>query len=176
VAPVLNIFGGKITTYRRLAEEALACLGHRFSAMSGPWTRYVPLPGGNFPVSGFEAEVERVRAACPLIEADHARRLVRAYGTRALLIAEDVASEADWGERFGADLTEREVRYLIDHEWARTAEDVVWRRSKLALGLTDYEVDRLRDWMSRVLRTGPRTRVRHADASPLAGDGTNATG
>jgi glycerol-3-phosphate dehydrogenase len=149
LAPVLNIYGGKITTYRRLAEEAIHRLADRFPTMSGPWTRHVPLPGGNFPVGGFEAEVKRLRAACPVIEADHARRLVRAYGTRAHLITASVTSRADWGERFGADLTERELRYLIDHEWARTAEDVVWRRSKLALHMSAGEVERVQEWMVR---------------------------
>ena len=157
LAPVLNIYGGKITTYRRLAEEALARLANRFGTMSGPWTRHVPLPGGNFPPGGFGAQVERLRAACPVIGAEHARRLVRAYGTRAHLIADGVAREADWGERFGADLTEREVRYLIDHEWARTAEDVVWRRSKLALRLDASEIERLQAWMAEAQHAGPPT-------------------
>ena len=147
LAPVLNIYGGKITTYRRLAEEAIARFADRFPTMSGPWTRHVPLPGGNFPAGGFEAEVERLRAACPVIEADHARRLVRAYGTRAHLITAGVRSRSDWGERFEADLTERELRYLVDHEWARTAEDVLWRRSKLALHLSAGEIDRVQNWM-----------------------------
>jgi glycerol-3-phosphate dehydrogenase len=148
-APVLNIYGGKITTYRRLAETAMARLGNRFPDMSGNWTRHVPLPGGNFPVSGFDTEVERLRALCPVIETDHARRLVRAYGTRAWFIVDGVASEADWGQRFGADLSAREVRYLIDHEWAQTAEDVVWRRSKLGLRLTGAEFERLQNWMAK---------------------------
>ena len=160
LAPVLNIYGGKITTYRRLAEAALARLSSRFNTMSGPWTRHVPLPGGNFPPDGFEAEVERLRAACPAIEAEHARRLVRAYGTRAHLIADGVASDADWGERFGADLTEREVRYLIDHEWARTAEDVVWRRSKLALHLAARDIERLQAWMAEAQHADPQRRTR----------------
>jgi glycerol-3-phosphate dehydrogenase len=147
-APVLNIFGGKITTYRRLAEAVLARLARHFSTMSGPWTRNVPLPGGSFPVSGFEAEVDALRTACPVIEPLHAGRLVRAYGTRARFIAEHVASEADWGERFGADLTEREVGYLMEQEWAQTAEDVVWRRSKLALRLSPADIERLQEWMA----------------------------
>ena len=146
-APLLNIYGGKITTFRRLAEEALASLAGRFGGMSGPWTRHVPLPGGNFPVSGFDIEVERLMSSCK-IEAAHARRLLRAYGTRAQLIGEGAASRADWGEWFGADLTGRELRYLIEHEWAQTAEDVVWRRSKLGLRLTAGEVARIRDWMA----------------------------
>jgi glycerol-3-phosphate dehydrogenase len=152
LAPVLNIYGGKITTYRRLAEEALGRLAGRFGTMSGPWTRHVPLPGGNFPVGGFEAEVERLRRAYP-IESAHARRLVRAYGTRAHLLASGAKCEADWGERLGSDLTEREVRYLIQHEWARTAEDVIWRRSKLALHMSHGEIERLQDWMAKALRS-----------------------
>lgn len=152
LAPVLNIYGGKITTYRRLAEAAMTRLSRQFPAMSGPWTRHVPLPGGNFPPNGLEAEVERLRSLCPVIEADHARRLVRAYGRRSHFIVEGVAGEADWGERFGANLTEREVRYLMDQEWAQTAEDVVWRRSKLALRLAASEVERLQGWMAKARR------------------------
>jgi glycerol-3-phosphate dehydrogenase len=152
LAPVLNIYGGKITTYRRLAEEALERLAGRFGTMSGPWTRHVPLPGGNFAAGGFEAEVERLCNACP-IEPAHAHRLVRAYGTRAHLMASGATGEADWGERFGGDLTEREVRYLIAHEWARTAEDVVWRRSKLALHMSRGEIERLQEWMATRVRS-----------------------
>ncbi|MFW6077484.1 MAG: FAD-dependent oxidoreductase, partial [Hyphomicrobiales bacterium] len=153
LAPLLSVYGGKITTYRRLAEEALTRLAGRFPTMSGAWTRHVPLPGGNFAADGFEAEVARLRAACPVIEARHARRLVRAYGTRAMLIVDGVTGDADWGERFGADLTEREVNYLMANEWARTAEDVLWRRSKLWLRLSRKDIARLQAWMAEVRRT-----------------------
>ncbi len=150
-APLLNIYGGKITTYRRLAESALAKLAPHLTGMAQPWTAGVPLPGGEFPVDGFDAEVLALRAACQSLPPARARRLVRAYGTRARRIVEGVRGEADWGEVFGADLTEREVRYLIEHEWARTAEDVLWRRSKLGLRLSQAEADRLDDFMREAL-------------------------
>ena len=154
LAPVLNIYGGKITTYRRLAEAALEKLGQRLAGMAGPWTAGAPLPGGDFPVDGFEAEVARLRSLCPTCEAGLARRLVRAYGTRARAVVDGVRSAADWGETFGADLTEREVRYVMDHEWARTAEDVLWRRSKLGLRFSPGEADRLDSWMAGVNEYG----------------------
>jgi glycerol-3-phosphate dehydrogenase len=145
--PVLNIYGGKITTYRRLAEAALEKLAPHFPKLGKPWTSGATLPGGDFPVSGFAAEVDRLQAHCPSCRPAHARRLVRAYGTRARKIIEGVRSQADWGETFGADLTEREVRYLAEHEWARSADDVLWRRSKLGLRLSENEVGRLENWM-----------------------------
>jgi glycerol-3-phosphate dehydrogenase len=152
--PVLNIFGGKITTYRRLAEAALEKLATYLAGLAPPWTASAPLPGGDFPVTGFEAEVAALQALCPACRPDHARRLVRAYGRRARLIVESVRREADWGELFGADLSEREVRYLMDHEWARTAEDVLWRRSKLGLRLRREEAHRLDEWMQGAPQTG----------------------
>ena len=146
-APLLNIYGGKITTYRRLAEAAIAKLGPSLPEAKGPWTAGAPLPGGDFPVDGFEAEVGTLRKSCPTCSPGQARRLVRAYGTRARAIVDGIRTEGDWGERFGADLTEREVRYLMDHEWARTGEDVLWRRSKLGLRLSRAEADRLDAWI-----------------------------
>ena len=146
-APLLNIYGGKITTYRRLAEAAIEKLQPYLGSVGKAWTADAPLPGGEFPVEGFEAEVASLQALCPILKPDHARRLVRAYGTRARRVVAGVLTEADWGKRFGADLTEREIRYLMDHEWARTAEDILWRRSKLALHLGKAEADRLHAWM-----------------------------
>lgn len=132
-APLLTVYGGKITTYRRLSEAALAKLAPWFPAMGGGWTHDAALPGGDFPVDGFDDQVSSLLERCPDCGAARARRLVRAYGTRAAAIAEGVREPADWGRDFGAGLTEREVRYLIEREWALTAEDVLWRRSKLAL-------------------------------------------
>lgn len=132
-APLLTVYGGKITTYRRLAEAALAKLAPWFPAMGGGWTHDAALPGGDFPVDGFEDQVSAFLERCPGCGPEQARRLVRAYGTRAAALAEGVREAADWGRDFGAGLTEREVRYLIENEWAMTADDVLWRRSKLAL-------------------------------------------
>ena len=112
------------------------------------------LPGGDFAVDGFAAEVDHLRRSCPVLEDDHARRLVRAYGTIARQIVAGVTDGSDWGEHFGADLREREVRYLIENEWARTADDVLWRRSKLGLRLSDAEAARLDAWMQTAARGG----------------------
>jgi glycerol-3-phosphate dehydrogenase len=145
---LINIFGGKITTYRRLAEAAADLADDMLGKLGPNWTAGATLPGGDFAIDGFDVEVETLRRSCPVLDGDHARRLVRAYGTRARQIVAGVIDEADWGERFGADLTEREVRYLIDEEWARTADDVLWRRSKLGLRLSDAEAARLDAWMA----------------------------
>jgi glycerol-3-phosphate dehydrogenase len=146
---VLNIYGGKITTHRRLAEAALAKLAAHLPKSGPSWTATGTLPGGDFPVDGVAAEAEKLRSICPPLAVTHARRLVRAYGTRARLLVADVKTEADWGERFGADLTEREVDYLITHEWAETAEDILWRRSKLGLHVTAADAQRLASWLDR---------------------------
>lgn len=129
-APLLSIFGGKITTYRRLALEALAALGVGGDA---DWTAREPLPGGDFPVEGVGALTERLVAERPFLTPAHARRLAHAYGTRAARIVAGARTAADLGEDFGATLTQAEVDYLIAHEWAMNAEDVLWRRSKLGL-------------------------------------------
>ena len=144
---LINIFGGKITTYRRLAEAAMEIAEDMLGKRGPKWTSDARLPGGDFAVDGFDAEVQDLRRSCPVLERDHARRLVRAYGTRAQQIVAGVRADADWGERFGADLREREVRYLIDDEWARSAQDVLWRRRKLGLRLSGAEAERLDAWM-----------------------------
>lgn len=146
-APVLHVFGGKITTYRRLAEAALAKLGPVLGTARGPWTAGVPLPGGHFPVDGVPALVASLRAAHPFLTERWALRLVRAYGTEAGEVLKGAARAEDLGQDFGATLTEAEVRWLMTREWARRAEDVVWRRSKLGLRLDAAQVERLDRWM-----------------------------
>ena len=154
--PLLSVFGGKITTYRRLAEAALEKLrphllpetAAKLSNKAG-WTASQPLPGGDFATGG-ESEVEdRLRRACPYVDPAFARRLVAAYGTRALTILGSSKRMGDLGERFGGTLTEAEVCYLMQHEWARTAADIVSRRSKLALRMTPSEIDALQAWIDR---------------------------
>jgi glycerol-3-phosphate dehydrogenase len=146
-APILNVFGGKITTYRRLAESALEKIAPFFPGTPGAWTARVPLPGGDFAVDGFDALVTGLRTDYPFLSDFHARRLVRAYGTEARTILGDAQTAGDLGEDFGATLTEREVAWLIAEEFARTAEDVVWRRNKLGLRLGKDEIGRLDGWM-----------------------------
>lgn len=131
-APVLMIYGGKITTYRRLAEEALDHFAPFFALKPG-WTGRVPLPGGDFPHDGVPREVGRALARWPFLGEGRALRMVRAYGTRLDAVLGEARTAADLGEDFGAGLSAAEVRYLMKHEWARTADDVLWRRSKLGL-------------------------------------------
>ncbi|MDE3120346.1 MAG: glycerol-3-phosphate dehydrogenase [Paracoccaceae bacterium] len=146
-APLLNVFGGKITTYRRLAEHALEKIVPFFPKASGPWTAGKALPGGDFPVPGFDALVEGLAKDYPFLTQFHARRLARAYGTEARAILDGAKTLDDLGQGFGATLTAAEIRWLMQKEYARTAEDVVWRRSKLGLRLTAGEIAALDDWM-----------------------------
>ncbi len=139
-AALLSIFGGKITTYRRLAEAALDKLRPHVPALkAASWTGGAPLPGGDFPRDGFEAAVAAFRAAHPFVADGQARRLVRAYGTRAAQALGGATDAAGLGRRIGADLHESEVAYLMDREWAREPADILWRRSKLGLRVTEAE-------------------------------------
>ena len=150
-APLLTVYGGKITTYRRLAEDVLDRLAH-FFPRSERWTAQRPLPGGDFPHDGVDALVEQTLQRWPFLSDDHARRLTRAYGTRVENVLKDASGIDDLGQRFGADLTAAEVRYLMDREWARTADDVLWRRSKLGLRLSSAQRDQLEDFMGAANR------------------------
>ena len=140
---LLNVFGGKITTYRRLAEAALAKLAPHLPPPHGAtigWTGKTALPGGDFPKQGFETLLANTRALAPYLAEPTARRLVRAYGTKTAMLLDGATCMADLGPVLGADLTEAEIRYLRRHEFARTAEDVVWRRSKLGLRMSADEI------------------------------------
>jgi glycerol-3-phosphate dehydrogenase len=148
-APVLNIFGGKITTYRRLAESALEEIGTVLPLSRGSWTAGAPLPGGDFAHDGVAALVEGLCRDYPFLSDFWARRLVRAYGTDAQFILGNAKTVGDLGEDFGATLTEVEVIWLMTREYARSAEDVLWRRSKLGLRLDRAQAIRLEDWMVR---------------------------
>lgn len=130
---LLNIFGGKITTYRRLAEHMLEKIEDIIGRKGQPWTATAKLPGGDFDKLGFDGLVEKLRRDHPFLGEAHARRLVRLYGTRAWQLLGGARHAADLGHVFGADLTEAELAYLADHEWAREADDVLWRRTKLGL-------------------------------------------
>lgn len=142
-APLLNIFGGKITTYRKLSEEALKKLLPFFAAMTDEWTENAPLPGGDFPVTGVDDLISDLRRKYPFLDQEWAQRLVRAYGTQASEIYHDAKSPADLGQDFGATLFQSEVDWLVDREWARTAEDVAWRRSKLGLLMSKAQITTL---------------------------------
>jgi len=138
-APLLTVYGGKITTYRRLAEAAMAQLAPHLGARP-PWTADSTLPGGDFAVDGVDSLVIEALRRWPFLGKAHARRLVRAYGRRIERILKNAQSMDDLGERFAGDLTGAEVRYLVDNEWALSADDVLWRRSKLGLKATREQV------------------------------------
>ncbi|ATI11183.1 MULTISPECIES: glycerol-3-phosphate dehydrogenase [Acetobacter] len=139
-APLLSIFGGKITTYRKLAEHALEKLAPVLPAVGGEsWTAQEVLPGGDLGDGGFDQALARLRRTAPWLPEGLAWRLMRNYGSRTYEIIGEANSMQDMGEVLGGDLTSREVDYLISREWARTAEDVLWRRSKLGLHLSDAE-------------------------------------
>ncbi|WP_018900454.1 glycerol-3-phosphate dehydrogenase [Rhizobium sp. 2MFCol3.1] len=147
-APLLNVFGGKLTTYRRLSEHALEKISAAIGAKGAPWTAKSHLPGGDFPAQGYEAEVRKLKGSYPFLIDTHARRLVRRYGTKAAALLGQARGTEDLGRCFGSDLYEVEVRYLIEHEWARHADDVLWRRTKEGLRLTREQAAVLEEYMA----------------------------
>lgn len=149
--PLLNVFGGKLTTYRRLGEHALEKIGEAIGVKGAPWTATSSLPGGNFAMTGQADEAKKLRVQYPFVTDRHARRLVRSYGTRAHDILGQATSLESLGRHFGWDLYEAEVRFLMETEWAATAEDVLWRRTKLGLRLSAEEAADLEHYMREVL-------------------------
>ncbi|WP_254277367.1 glycerol-3-phosphate dehydrogenase [Halomonas sp. 3H] len=145
-APLLSVFGGKITTYRKLAEAALAELAPHLPSMGRPWTATAPLPGGD--IESQEAFAEQLLAAYPFLEPGQARRYARSYGSLCLAFLDGKRSREALGEAFGAGLTRAEVDYLVTREWATTAEDILWRRTKLGIRLDPPAHRRLADYLA----------------------------
>ncbi|KJE36342.1 glycerol-3-phosphate dehydrogenase [Thalassospira sp. HJ] len=139
-APALHVFGGKITTYRKLAEHALEIISKELGAKDTPWTANAVLPGGDFPNASYEAAFADYAARYDWMDAMMLKRLLRAYGTRIEQIIGDAKGVGDLGKCYGHDLYEAEVRYLIDNEWVQGINDLIWRRSKLGLRLTGDQV------------------------------------
>ena len=135
--PLLNVFGGKITTYRKLAEAAMERVAGFFPGAGGAWTAGAPLPGGDFPVDGVEDLIARLMRRYRFLDRAWAGRLVRTYGTEAALVLGEAKVPDDLGRRFGADVTERELVWAVSREWVRCADDFVWRRTRLGLKLSD---------------------------------------
>jgi glycerol-3-phosphate dehydrogenase len=149
---LLNVFGGKLTTYRKLAEEAVDQLGHVLGTRARAWTaRGEPLPGGE--KRDIAALLESLRARRPWLPAAMAQRLVRNYGTLSEAVLGDAKALDDLGRHFGADLYQAEVDYLYEHEWARSADDILWRRSKLGLRVDANERVQLEDYLRTVAAT-----------------------
>ncbi|MEO6255523.1 MAG: glycerol-3-phosphate dehydrogenase [Sphingomicrobium sp.] len=150
---LLSVFGGKLTTYRRLAERAMQRLAPLFPGLPGPWTGARALPGGDF--SGTLADYgARLLELFPDLPALLLERLAASYGSRTELMLGDARIMADLGEIFGSDLTQREVDYLVANEWARSAEDILFRRSKLGLHVADGTAQRLDAYVRSRLAAG----------------------
>jgi glycerol-3-phosphate dehydrogenase len=151
-APLLSVYGGKITTYRRLAEHALSMLLPALGIRdSEPWTATEPLPGGDMPDADFSAFEAHARQRWPSLPAQLVQRLARTYGTRMAHVLDGASTPEMLGRRFGASLTLAEVAYLVGNEWARSAEDILWRRTRLGLGLPDSAVHELQDAVAQLL-------------------------
>ncbi len=146
--PILSVFGGKITTYRKLAEDSFDKLQQFFPHAREHWSAGVPLPGGDFPVKGAGALERELKSEYPFLTDYWARRMVRHYGMETSELFGDAKTEADLGEMFGATLSAAEVDWLMSREYARCAEDVVWRRTKLGLRLSEDEIARIDAYMS----------------------------
>ena len=149
-APLLSIFGGKLTTYRRLAESALERINSVFGTPKKQWTAGAVLPGGDFDNQTGLANI--LTAQISDMGQDVALRLARAYGTKAQVIIADATSMLDLGKQFGYGLSEAELKYLVAHEYATTAEDVLWRRSKLQLHLTSAQIQEVEAWFEQNAR------------------------
>jgi len=146
-APLLSIYGGKITTYRKLAESVLEKLMPYLPPMKKPWTANAQFPGGDFAPSGFAEEVRKLQASCRFIDGALAIRLIRCYGTRALQMTAGMKDTAGLGRHFGHGLYGFEVDYLRTEEWACTAEDILWRRTKLGLHFSPIEIKQLEQYL-----------------------------
>lgn len=149
-APLLNVFGGKITTYRELAERGLHRLKHIFPKMGPDWTHGAPLPGGEMPDADYETFANGLREAYPWMPRDLVQHYGRLYGVRTKDLVGKATDLTGLGRHFGSTLYEAEVRYLVAKEWALTAEDILWRRTKHRLHLTEAEQAAFADWFTAV--------------------------
>ncbi|MBV8764281.1 MAG: glycerol-3-phosphate dehydrogenase [Hyphomicrobiales bacterium] len=152
--PALSVFGGKITTFRRLSEHAMDALSRFFPGLKPAWTATAILPGGDMPKGDFDTFLSNLMARKPFLEASTAHRLARAYGTRVDAILGGALRKEDLGRDFGAGLSEAEIDHLIRAEWARTVEDILWRRSKLGLHLPQAAVAEIARYLERTSPEG----------------------
>ncbi|MDF7627903.1 glycerol-3-phosphate dehydrogenase [Erwiniaceae bacterium L1_55_4] len=145
-APLLHVFGGKITTFRKLAEHAIQKLAPFFPDMGEDWTREATLPGGDMANGDFESFLEQVKTRWPWLPAPLRKHYARLYGTRIEKVLGHARDINDLGRHFGAQLYEAEVRYLVENEWAQQVEDVLWRRTKHKLHLTEVQQQAFSQW------------------------------
>jgi glycerol-3-phosphate dehydrogenase len=152
--PLLSVIGGKITTYRHLAEEALEKLSAWFPKAGGPWTAGSVLPGGDFRHDERDRLAHDIQVEFPFLGEATATRFARAYGTLTHRMLAGARSTDDLGMHFGAGLYEREVAHLMQHEWAMTVDDVLWRRTKLGLHMTSPQRANLQQWLAQRVSSG----------------------
>ena len=148
-APLLSVYGGKITTHRRLAEEALALLQGAIELPGGPWTATSTLPGGDLPGADPESFLADCRRRWPWLEGELLARYAGTYGTRLSRLLRGCTTMADLGRHFGGGLHQREVDYLMDQEFAFHADDVVWRRTWCGLRMDARQIGELESWMEK---------------------------
>ena len=154
-APLLNVLGGKITTARYLAEDAMRRLGKAIARTVGEVTRERPFSGGQLPLE-FDAFVERSESIWPFLGTERTIRMARAYGASLGIMLAEVQDEAAMGRNFGHGLTQVEVDWLIEREWAKTAEDILWRRTKLGLAFSESQTTELARYIDeRIAATAP---------------------
>ncbi len=146
-APLLSVFGGKLTTYRKLAEHALEKLSRYYDNCGPAWTKNGILPGGHLETDR-DTYAARLRRRFNWLPEALARRYTRTYGTRCEMVIGDAGSLAELGEHFGHNLYEAELRYLTEHEWAVDLDDVIWRRTKLGMWLDDAQQQRVAQWLA----------------------------
>jgi glycerol-3-phosphate dehydrogenase len=146
--PLVSVFGGKITTYRRLAEQVMAKLGEKFPGKA-PWTHTEALPGGELQGLSFRGLLLDYRRRHPRLPKIWLARALRRHGSLAEEIIGDAKVERDLGRNFGGGLYQREVDYLVKNEWAREADDVLWRRTKCGLHMTADEKAAVRDYLAK---------------------------
>ena len=152
---MINLFGGKITTYRLLSETVLEIIEEALGRRGPRWTARTALPGGDFAIDRFGERLDGLAAAYPFLDRAVVRRLFRQYGTRAHAVLAEAKSTADLGRHFGQGLFETELRYLTGREWAMTAEDILWRRTKLGLKFTASEAAALDAYLAGEAGQGP---------------------
>jgi len=147
-APLLHVFGGKITTFRKLAEHAIQKLAPYFPTMGEDWTRGATLPGGDVPNADFDSFLEQVKARWPWLPQPLRKHYARLYGTRMDKLIGNASALRDLGRHFGGQLYEAEARYLVENEWAQQAEDVLWRRTKHQLHLDEAQRSAFTQWFA----------------------------
>ena len=154
--PVLNVFGGKITTYRRLAESALELVDAEFGRASAKWTAGVALPGGDLPVDGVAQLRHELAEALPFLQASTIRRLIRQYGSEAQQIFAEADSAEALGNDFGSGIYQRELDWAIGQEWVHEADDFLWRRSKLGLRVSADQRQAIEGYIAAALSAKAR--------------------